>query len=100
MSEVQNEISFKEFVEKIKRLVNYLFSKWLLILIAGAIGGVVGLIYAWNYKPKYTASLSFILSGNTDINSGLFGLASQFGFNMGNTGGNTFSSDNIISLMT
>jgi hypothetical protein len=30
----------------------------------------------------------------------LLGLASQFGLNMGSSGGNTFSSDNIISLMT
>jgi hypothetical protein len=96
----QGEISFKEFVGKLKRLIRYLLSKWLLIGIAGIIGGVIGLVYAWNYKPKYTASLSFILSSNTDANSGLAGLASQFGFNMNTASNNTFSSDNITSLMT
>jgi hypothetical protein len=100
MSEVHQEISAKELAQKLKSLIQYLLSKWIWICIAGIIGGTIGLIYAWNYKPKYTASLSFILSGNADASSGLLGLASQFGFNMGSSGNNTFSSDNIISLMT
>ncbi|HXL58972.1 MAG TPA: hypothetical protein VN958_22070 [Chitinophagaceae bacterium] len=100
MSGQQQEISFKEFAAKIKEFIQYLLSKWLLIGIAGIIGGVLGLIYAWNYKPDYNASLSFILSSNTNTNSGLLGLANQFGFNMSTSSDNTFSSDNIISLMT
>lgn len=85
---------------KFKKLINYLWTKWIWIIVAGVIGSTIGLVYAWNYKPKYKASLSFILSGGADVNSGLLGLANQFGFSMGTTGGNTFSSDNIISLMT
>jgi LPS O-antigen subunit length determinant protein (WzzB/FepE family) len=100
MSETQHEISAKEVVQKLKGLINYLLTKWIWICVGGIFGGVVGLMYAWNSEPKYTASLSFILSGNTDANSGLLGLASQFGLSMGSSGGNTFSSDNIISLMT
>src|SRR4051812_32640698 len=100
MSEVDGEISFKEFVARIRDFIKYLFTNWIAILIAGIIGAGIVLFYAWNSKPKYTASLSFILSGNGDVNSGLFGLASQFGFNMGSSASNTFSSDNIISLMT
>src|SRR5437868_727310 len=100
MNEVQHEITAKELVQKLRGVINYLLTKWIWIGVAGIIGATIGLIYAWNYKPKYTASLSFILSGNTDANSGLLGLASQFGLNMGSSGGNTFSSDNIIPLMT
>jgi len=100
MNEPQAEMSFKELIGKLRSLLNYLWSKWIWICIAGVTAAIIGLIYAWNYKPKYTASLSFILSGGTDVNSGLLGLASQFGFNMGSSGSSTFSSDNIISLMT
>lgn len=100
MTEEQHEISLKEFIQKIKGLVRYLLTKWIWIVVAGVLGAAIGLIYAWNYKPKYTASLSFILSGGNDVNSGLLGLASQFGFSMGSSNNNTFSSDNIISLMT
>jgi hypothetical protein len=96
----QNEISFKEFINQLKRWIHFLFGKWLVIGIAGIIGGGIGLLYAWNYKPNYTASLSFILSGNTNGNSGLLGLVNQFGFNMSSSSDNTFSSDNIIPLMT
>src|SRR5262245_26366857 len=94
------EITFKEFFQKLKEFIRYLFSKWIPIGIAGIIGGLIGLLYAWNSKPTYTASLSFILSSNTDASSGILGLASQFGFNINSGSNNTFSSDNIISLMT
>jgi hypothetical protein len=100
MSELKHEISTKEVVQKIKGLIHYLLRKWIWIGIAGIAGATIGLLYAWNYKPKYTASLSFILSGGSEVNTGLLGLANQFGLNMGNTSNNTFSSDNIISLMT
>lgn len=100
MKESQAEMSFKELIGKLKSLLNYLWSKWIWICIAGVTGAIIGLIYAWNYKPKYTASLSFILASGMDQTSGLLGLASQFGFNMGSSGSNTFSNDNIVSLMT
>jgi hypothetical protein len=100
MEQAQQEVTFRQIVQKIKGWVQYLLSKWIWIGVCGILGGVLGLLYAWNSEPKYTASLNFILSGNSDANSGLLGLASQFGLNMGSSGGNTFSSDNIISLMT
>ena len=34
--------------------------KWIVLVLHGVTGAIIGLIYAWNYKPKYTASLSFI----------------------------------------
>lgn len=100
MREAQNEISLQDIVQKIKGLINYLLKKWVWIGVAGITGGVLGVIYAWTYEPKYTASLSFILSSGSDANSGLMGLANQFGLNLSSGSENTFSSDNIISLMT
>lgn len=65
-----NEISLKEILIKLKEWFAYLFSKWLIILIVGIIGGVLGLLYAIFSKPKYEASLSFILANNNENNSG------------------------------
>src|SRR5215467_8155303 len=100
MKEASDEITLKDLVQKLKGLISYLLKKWIWIGIAGIDGGVIGLTYASNYEPKYTASLSFILSSGSDANSGLMGLANQFGLNFGSGNENTFSSDNIISLMT
>ena len=57
MNEPQAEMSFKELIGKLRSLLNYLWSKWIWICIAGVTAAIIGLIYAWNYNPKYTASL-------------------------------------------
>ena len=42
----KDSISFRDIINKIIELIRYLFSKWLIILIAGIIGGVLGIVYA------------------------------------------------------
>ncbi len=95
----KDEISFREVVKQTEAFIRYLFSKWLIIVIAGIIGGVLGLIYAFTVNPKYTASLNFVLSANSSSGSGLLGFANQFGINLGNSGDDVFSGDNIITFM-
>lgn len=99
MSYHNDEVSLKYILLQIKDWFYYLLSKWLILLIAGIIGGSLGLWYAYSSKPTYTAPLSFILSNN-DANAGLMGLASQFGVDLGTGGNDAFMGDNIISLMT
>ncbi|MEP6844364.1 MAG: Wzz/FepE/Etk N-terminal domain-containing protein [Panacibacter sp.] len=99
MAAAEKEISFKEFVNTIIDWIKFLFSKWLIIGIIAAIGAGLGVLYAFVATPGYSASLTFVLS-NKDISGGsLMGLASQFGFNMGSSGTDAFSGDNIITLM-
>ena len=94
-----DEISFQETARKIQAYIGFLFSKWLIILIAGFIGGVLGLVYAYTAKPTYNAALNFVLSNNSSSSGGLMGFASQFGVNLGSNGDDAFTGDNIITLM-
>lgn len=99
MSDESKEISLKDVLKKIIEWTKYLFSKWLLIGVIVAIGAGLGYLYAYLSKPVYEASISFVLSNNTATSGGLYGLASQFGINLGGGGDDVFEGDNIISLM-
>lgn len=96
------EISLKELILKLQRIWYFLLSKWVVILIAGIIGGALGLTYALFKKPVYKAELSFALEDDKSSGGGLggaLGLASQFGLDLGSSGGGAFSGDNLTQLM-
>lgn len=96
-----DEISLKELILKLQAGYWYLRSKWLIILIAGIIGGILGLAYSLYKKPVYVAKLTFAVEEKSSGNSlGAYaGLANQFGINLGNSGGGVFSEDNMVILM-
>ena len=97
----EDEISLKELIIKLKEWFIYLLSKWMIIGLAGFIGAGIGLFYALNDKPIYTATLSFVLedekSGGGGL-SGALGLASQFGIDMGGSAGGIFTGTNLLEL--
>jgi Chain length determinant protein len=95
-----DEISLKELIEKGKDWFNYLLSKWKIIVLAGFLGGAIGLVYAFTQKPVYTASLTFALEDEKSGGGlgGALGLASQFGFDLGGSGGGAFSGSNLNEL--
>jgi hypothetical protein len=95
-----DEVSIKDLILKVQKVLFYLISKWKLLLITSLLGGCIGLIYSLTNKPIYKAYLSFALED--DKGGGLssaMGLASQFGLDIGNNGGGAFSGDNILELM-
>lgn len=97
-----DEISLKELILKIQEWWRFLLSKWVIILIAGVIGGALGLTYAYLKKPVYKAELSFALQDEKAGGgfSSAMGLASQFGIDLGGAGaGGEFSGDNLLELM-
>jgi hypothetical protein len=96
-----DEISLKELVLKIKEWYQFLLTKWKLIVLAGIIGGLIGFTYAYFQKPTYKAVLTFALEEEKSGGgmSGLGGLASQFGFDIGGSGGGAFAGSNLIELM-
>jgi uncharacterized protein involved in exopolysaccharide biosynthesis len=95
---IDDEITLKELYLKISSMVRFLLSKWLILFMAGIIGGGIGLLIAIYTKPIYTGTLTFVLSTDSK-GGGLSGLASQFGFDMGSSGGtDVFSGDNILTL--
>ncbi len=95
-----DEISLKELILKIKEWVSYLWSKKWTIIIAGIIGGALGLAYSFIKKPIYTATTTFVLeSGEKGGGLGAYaGLASMVGIDLGGGGGGIFQGDNILEL--
>jgi capsule polysaccharide export protein KpsE/RkpR len=94
----QEEVSLRDVIKRMRQIIRFLLSKWLIIVIVGISGGALGLLYAYLAAPSYTAKLNFVLSTNSD-NQTFMGLASQFGINLGTGSNDLFSGDNIITLM-
>ncbi|MBC7915268.1 MAG: lipopolysaccharide biosynthesis protein [Pyrinomonadaceae bacterium] len=96
-----DEISLKDLILKLREWYRYLLSKWLIIILAGIIGGLIGLAYAFSKKPIYKAELSFALEDEKSAGSlgGALGLASQFGLDVGGGSNGAFSGDNLLELM-
>ena len=95
----EKEISLKEFLGKLGSWFKYLLSNWILICIVSVATAGLGVWYAYAAKPKYEATVSFVLSSNNMPGGSLFGLASQFGINLDGSNTDVFAGDNIIALM-
>ena len=93
------EISLKELLEKGKEWYHYLLSQWKIIVLAGIIGGLLGLTYSFIKKPIYTATLSFALEDEKSGGlGGALGLASSLGLDLGGGGGSMFTGSNLTEL--
>ncbi|MCG9793934.1 GumC domain-containing protein [Flavobacterium algicola] len=94
-----DEISLKDLLLQGKDWYDFLISKWKVVILVSLIGGTVGLGYAFMQKPNYIASLSFALEEDGGGGGGgVLSLASQFGFDLGTSGGGAFSGSNLIEL--
>jgi hypothetical protein len=93
-----DEISLKELIVRLKEWFDYLVSKWKIIFLVSLVGGLLGLGYSLMQKPTYTASLSFALEEDGGGGGGVLSLASQFGFDLGTSGGGAFTGSNLIEL--
>lgn len=90
----ESKISFADIKTIVKDYKTYLWSKKWILVAAGVVGCVVGIIYAYFYKPTYTATYKFSIeakSGGVGIStlSMLAGISSSSG---------TFSGDNLVEL--
>lgn len=94
----RNEISLKTLILSIFQWIKFLGRKWLIILLVGLTGGAIGLWYASNKKPIYNASLSFVLEDDATGSMGSLGIASQLGFDIGQSSGGVFKGSNVIEL--
>jgi hypothetical protein len=96
-----DEISLKELILKINDWISFLKTKWVIVFIAGFIGGLIGLSIALFDKPSYKAVLTFAMEedkGGGGI-GGALGLASSFGIDLGGGGGGAFAASNLTELM-
>ena len=95
-----DEISLKDLILKISEWWKYLLSKWIIILVAGLIGGALGLAYSYSKRPIYKAELSFALEDEKGGGlGGAAGFASLVGIDIDGGGGGAFSGDNLLELM-
>lgn len=96
----EDEISLKELIEKLQQLWKFLLTKWLIILIAGLAGGLIGFYNAYKQPVKYIARITFVVEDGKGGGGGLASLAGQFGFDIGGgSGGSIFSGDNILLFL-
>lgn len=97
---LNDEISLKEIVLKLRGWSLYILSKWRFILMVTILGAVLGLWYAYRKKTVYRAELSFALENDQGGSvGGALGIVSQLGFDMSSNGGGAFSGENLIILM-
>lgn len=102
MDTASDEISLKELVIKLGEWYRYLLSYWRMIILVAALGAILGLTYAWQQKPVYTAAATYALDDEKTGGGGLsgaLGLASSLGIDLGSGGGSVFSASNLMELM-
>lgn len=90
----ESKITFADIKLIVKDYCTYLWGKKWILVIAGFVGCVIGIIHAYIYKPTYTATYKFSIeskSGGSGFSalSVLTGLGSSYG---------TFSGDNLVEL--
>jgi len=95
----KEDLSLRELTEKGREWSAYMLSQWKIIVLAGLMGGALGLTYSFMKKPVYTATLSFALEDEKTGGLGsALGLASSFGFDLGGGGGSIFTGSNLTEL--
>lgn len=99
METPNDEITLKELLQKAQEWFAYLKSKGIKILIAGLLGGLLGLGYSFLKKPVYMATLTYAVEDNNPAAGGLGSLASSFGFDLGGSSNSgAFTGPNLMEL--
>lgn len=96
-----DEIRLKDVLIRIRELKNTVLSRWRLVAWVALFFALIGGYYASRKAVTYKAELTFVVE-DSDSRGGLGnlgGLASQFGFDFGMSGGSTFNEGNIAQLL-
>lgn len=97
---IEKEISLTDVIKGTANTLRFLFSKWFIIIIAGVVFGILGILYAWVQKPIYKAEITFAPETGKSSSLGMYaGIAAQFGIDMGGGGGGVFEGDNLIEFL-
>ena len=90
----ESKITFADIKLIVKDYCTYLWGKKWILVIAGFVGCVIGIIHAYIYKPTYTATYKFSIESKSG-GSGFSALSVLTG--LGSSSG-TFSGDNLVEL--
>ena len=99
MTNQESKLTLREIVIHFINCFKFLKSKLITILVSSFLFAMLGLYFSWVSTPKYEANVSFVLSTGANGNK-LSGLASQFGLDLSGGGGDAFSDENIIGLIS
>jgi len=94
-----HQVSLKDVILKFREWVKYLKSKLVVLIILGAIGAIIGYLYANYKKTLYVSKTTFVLEdaqGGSALGA-YAGIASTVGIDLG-SGGGVFEGDNILEL--
>ncbi len=96
---VKDEISLKELILSVQEWWKYIRGKWKMILIAGVVGGALGLVYSLVTKPTYKAEASFVLE-SAKSEGGVMSIAAKFGLGGSSSGEGLFGDeDNMVVFL-
>ncbi|MBM3923054.1 MAG: hypothetical protein FJ340_07610 [Sphingomonadales bacterium] len=70
--QTENQFMMGDYVKGLLRRVRGIVAYWRLLLIVGAIGSVIGLVYAIFTPPVYQAKVNFVIEENKQNTGGLF----------------------------
>jgi len=102
MGNYNDEIQLKDILIKLSDYKAYLFNKKFTIITISGFFFVLGIVFAISADKKYTAKLTFVVEDQQQGGGALgsmSGMASQFGFDIGNASNTTFSQNNILELL-
>lgn len=93
------EVTLKDLIIQIKNWFNFLVSRWIILLVFGIAGALLGLAYSASKVPIYKAATTFVLedAANKGGIGQYAGLAAIAGVDIGGDGG-LFTGDNISEL--
>jgi hypothetical protein len=98
--ENSNEKTIGDVLFFYKQILNYIITKWKIIVVISVLTGVAGITYAYFQKNKYTAQLNFVTESKSGGGlSSYASIASQFGIDLGTGGSGMFEGENLIELI-
>ncbi len=95
--EKESKLSLEKVASLVKKYFMIIWSKKWIVVAAGIIGGIIGLIYAYNRKTTYMATYTFTIGGSSSTTGGISGLSSLL--NLGGGSMDAFSGDNVLELI-
>ena len=101
MQQHNDEIQLKDILITLSDYKRFLFAKKFSIIILSILFSLLAILILINSDSKYNAELTFVVESDNKVGGlgGMSGIASQFGFNLGDIENTTFSQSNIIELL-
>lgn len=95
-----DDILLSDVLKKFSGMLKYILSRWVTVVLAGIVGGLLMVGYSIFQKLTYTATCTFVLeeSGKAGMLGQYAGLAALAGVNVDNGESGLFQGDNIFQL--